>query len=125
MLRAQLGAQASIEERLLFWCVADFCRKVRSPFVFFCFDLCKKLLPGTPAWASVPLTLVRSESDLLIVQQFAEQCAEISNFDMMVLIIRPPQFFSQSGCLLSQTARWLYRKPLKCRLMNTPQGVFL
>jgi len=34
MLRAQLGAQASIEERLLFWCVADFCRKVRSPFVF-------------------------------------------------------------------------------------------
>lgn len=41
MLRAQLGAQASTEECLLFWCVVDFCRKVRSPLFFF--ELCKKL----------------------------------------------------------------------------------
>lgn len=39
------------------------------------------------SWAFVLLTLVLSKLDLLIVQQFVEQCAEISKFGMLMMIV--------------------------------------
>lgn len=95
MVPVQLGPQASTEECPCFGFVVlrALVGKKRSPFVF---DLCK-VFPGTPASASVLLTLVRSESDHLIVQQFA---------DMTMLIIRPPRSLFQS-ILFVFSANWL------------------
>lgn len=50
------------------------------------FDFCKKLVPKLQL-RRLLLTLVRSERDIVIVQKFVEQCAEISKFGMMMMLV--------------------------------------